>query len=629
MNTDLPPWLQSILDATSDGILVVDTDGKTILSNRRFADLWRIPRAVIDAGNDTGMQDLILGQVSDPGAFLAKARMLEGTDRTDTDTLLCRDGRTFERFSAPLLQDGILRGRIWSFRDITGRRQAETALQQSDHIYRTILNNIKDTFYRTDRNGLIIMASPSALLTFGYDRLDEIVGKLTAASFYKDMAERERLLATMMKDGYVKDYELTLVRKDGSTIPISLSSSVYTDSSGEFAGFEGFIRDISERKQFEEERLKTQKLEAIGTLAGGIAHDFNNLLQGVLGYLSLAKQSLADREKSGPALDRAEQALHRTVKLTNQLLTFSKGGQPVRRRLDLLPVVESAAAFALSGSRSRYRIAADEDLFQAEADDGQIGQVIQNIVLNADQAMPEGGTVEITLRNVHALAKNLRQGMDQGNYIEIAVKDSGIGIAEEHLGRIFDPYFTMKETGSGLGLATSYSIIRNHKGLIDVTSTVGKGSVFSIYLPAAGQERETAAVQPAAAAPPVRAANVLIMDDEPTVLDVAGALLDALGHTAAFAADGNEAIERYRTAMRSGKPYDLVILDLTVRGGMGGAETIKELRTMDPAVKAIVSSGYCDDADISTYHQLGFRAFLKKPYDMENFRQVLNEVLGT
>ena len=513
--------------------------------------------------------------------------------------------------------------------DVTERKKAETALQKSEQKYRTIINNIRDTFYRTDRSGMLVMASPSALSMFGYDTLDEIVGKRTAASFYRDLSKRESLIEKIKKDGFVKDHELTLIRKDGSTIPISLSSSSYTDDNGEFAGFEGFIRDISERKQFEEERLKTQKLEAVGTLAGGIAHDFNNLLQGVFGYISLARLMCDDKEKSLASLEQAEKALHRSVKLTNQLLTFSKGGKPVKKPIDLLPVIESAAKFALSGSRCDFHISADDEISQAEADDGQIGQVIQNIVLNADQSMPAGGSVEIIIRNVHAPGKNLPQGLGKGNYIEISIKDSGIGIAAEYLDSIFDPYFTTKEKGSGLGLATSYSIIKNHDGLIDVKSVVAKGTVFRIYLPAIAEEQKKEPLRPAEAVASARAAKVLIMDDEQIILDVAGAMLRKLCHEVEFAAQGKEAIEKYRTAQQSGKPFDVVILDLTIRGGMGGAETIKILREIDPEVKAVVSSGYSADADVSTYQQMGFSAFLKKPYDVDKIRDVLNKVLSS
>jgi CheY-like chemotaxis protein len=389
------------------------------------------------------------------------------------------------------------------------------------------------------------------------------------------------------------------------------------------------VRDISERKRLQQERLKTQKLEAVGTLAGGIAHDFNNLLQGVFGYISLARLKRDNKEKSLAALEEAEKALHLSVKLTNQLLTFSKGGKPLKKQIELLPVIESAAKFALSGSRSDYHIVVDDGLLQTEADEGQIGQVIQNIVLNADQAMPEGGRVEIRARNVQASDKDLPQDLEKGDYVEIAIKDSGIGIAEEYLGKIFDPYFTTKEKGSGLGLATSYSIIKNHNGLIDVKSIVTKGTVFFIYLPAVYQERKTESLQPAGTASSIHAAKVLMMDDEQVIRDVAGELLRELGHEVEFAAQGNEAIKKYRTAKESGKPFDVVILDLTIRGGMGGAETIKILRDIDPKVKAVVSSGYSDDTDAATYQHNGFIAFLKKPYDVANLQDVLNKVLSS
>jgi signal transduction histidine kinase len=289
----------------------------------------------------------------------------------------------------------------------------------------------------------------------------------------------EKTLAAL--NGFPQVFEWQPIRADGTPFDVEITLSRL--ELGGTMCLQAIVRDISERKRLEQERSKTQKLEAIGTLAGGIAHDFNNLLQGVFGYISLARLRRDDKVKSLAALEEAEKALHLSVKLTNQLLTFSKGGKPLKKQMDLLPVIESSAKFALSGSRSDYHMVVDECLWQTEADEGQIGQVIQNIVLNADQAMPEGGSVEIGVRNVQTPDKDLPQDLAKGGYIEIAIRDSGIGIAEEYRGKIFDPYFTTKEKGSGLGLATSYSIIKNHNGLIDVKSGVARGTVFLIYLP--------------------------------------------------------------------------------------------------------------------------------------------------
>jgi len=399
-----------------------------------------------------------------------------------------------------------------------------------------------------------------------------------------------------------------------------------TDDSGAVTSVIETLNDITERHLLEEERLKTQKLESIGTLAGGIAHDFNNLLQGIFGYISMAKLTLDEREKTLAMLEQAEMALHQSVSLTNQLLTFSKGGKPVKRRTSLIPVIESAAKFALSGSRSEFQIESDPRLWEVDADAGQLGQVIQNIVLNADQAMPLGGSVLISARNLPAAGNARPSALSGRDCVLITIQDSGTGIPEEDLGRIFDPYFTTKERGSGLGLASTYSIVRNHDGAIDVRSVLGKGSTFLIYLPALGAVAEHPGEKAAPAG--TRACSILVMDDEELVRSVTGELLAVLGHAPAFADKGETALELYRRARESGRPFDVVILDLTIRDGMGGAETIRKLLEIDPGVLAVVSSGYSDTAALANYRQQGFKAFLKKPYSMKELRNTLDTLLA-
>jgi CheY-like chemotaxis protein len=327
-------------------------------------------------------------------------------------------------------------------------------------------------------------------------------------------------------------------------------------------------------------------------------------------------------------LEEAEKALHMSVKLTNQLLTFSKGGKPLKKTISLLPVIENASKFALSGSRTDCRVVVDDDLWQVDADEGQISQVIHNIVLNADQAMPEGGWVEITARNVPAQGPDLPQGLRKGPYVEIAIKDSGVGIPEPYLAKIFDPYFSTKEKGSGLGLATSYSIIKNHKGSIEVKSEMGKGTTFSLYLPATMAIRSEVQTRPATAATARCTRRVLLMDDEQVVRDVGTALITELGHRVEVAVHGKEALKKYIEAQRSGDPYDIVILDLTIRGGMGGAETLQRLLEIDPGVKTVVSSGYSDDSLIAGYREQGFKAVLRKPYEVDELQEVLNRLLN-
>ncbi len=513
-------------------------------------------------------------------------------------------------------------------REIAERKRTEEAVRKSEEQYRQLFNSIRDAILIADMERTIVDANPAFTTIFGYT-LDEIVGKKTSSIFahheqFIDLGESLKTHSNKTPFIYQIDYR----KKNGETFPGEVAISFFTDSNGKTIGFIGLIKDITERKRAEEERLKIQKLEAVGTLAGGIAHDFNNLLQGVFGYISLARLKRDDREKSLAALEEAEKALHLSVKLTNQLLTFSKGGKPVKKTIDLLPVLENAAKFALSGSRTDVRVVVEDGLWQLDADEGQISQVIQNIVLNADQAMPDGGRVEIAARNVRAPGPDMPQELEEGRYVEIAVSDTGIGIPEQYVGRIFDPYFTTKEKGSGLGLATSYSIIKNHSGVIKVKSEVGKGTTFVMYLPAASitEKAEKAAPAPSV---PGRKGRVLVMDDESLILNVAGDLIEALGHSVEFAANGDEAIEKFQQARQSGRPFDVVILDLTIRGGTGGAETVQRLLRIDPAVKAVVSSGYSEDATIACYQDQGFKAVLKKPYEVEDLQNVLNKLLSS
>jgi CheY-like chemotaxis protein len=366
-------------------------------------------------------------------------------------------------------------------------------------------------------------------------------------------------------------------------------------------------------------------LQAVGTLAGGIAHDFNNLLQGIFGYIYLAKLKIDDRGKALAMLEEAEHALGTAVNLTTQLLTFSKGGKPAKRLLSLKPVIEDSVHLALSGSDAEGRMNIAPDLWPVEADEGQLIQVLQNIVLNAKQAMASKGTVDLLAWN-QTLAKNQKAGLPAGGeFVRVDIKDTGVGIPEENLTLIFDPYFTTKLKGNGLGLATSFSIIKNHGGLIEVESEAGKGSTFSVYLPAAKD-----AVVPAlnaASVLSVRKARVLVMDDDELIRNIGCAMIEALGHEPVCVSDGGEAIERFRHGLQAGNPFDVVILDLTVKGGMGGEEAISRLLEIDPKVKAVVSSGYADSSVVANYREHGFSAILNKPYRAEALRECLNSLL--
>jgi len=381
---------------------------------------------------------------------------------------------------------------------------------------------------------------------------------------------------------------------------------------------------IDENTKIEEELFRTRQIDSLGILAGGIAHDFNNLLAVILMNSSLAKKYSPTGSKAYAKLEGVEDACIRAKDLTQQLLTFSKGGAPVTKVTSIADLIGESARFVFHGSKSRCSFVISDDLCSVEVDGGQISQVIQNLALNADQAMPDGGTVVINAENVMVRASS-PLNLAPGRYVRISVKDSGAGIPKEHLSKIFIPYFTTKKTGSGLGLATSYSIISKHGGLITVESEPGSGTTFHVYLPASDgeipetEERTEAEIN--------GSGRVLVMDDDEFVLAVTGEALTHAGYFVDFAPGGAEAIEKYLAARESGVPYDLIIMDLTIPGGMGGAETVKKLLEIDPDAKAIAASGYAQGAIMSDFKSYGFRGILAKPFRINELYQLVDRVI--
>jgi CheY-like chemotaxis protein len=372
----------------------------------------------------------------------------------------------------------------------------------------------------------------------------------------------------------------------------------------------------------ENELLKADKLESVGILAGGIAHDFNNILTSISGNISMAKMQVKPDHKIFDLLSAAENASVRAQGLTRQLLTFAKGGTPLKETVFLKEPIKESSLFVLRGSKSECNLSISEDLWPVEADAGQISQVISNIVINANQAMPEGGVIQIEADNL--MPEKIKEiPVKPGKYIRISIKDQGVGIPEKHLSKIFDPYFTTKQAGSGLGLATAYSIIKKHNGHISVNSLPGAGTTFHIYLPASDKKvpvKEEAVLL-------TGQGKILMMDDDEFLKELAKEIFDMLGYESAFAKNGAETIEMYRKARESGKPYDAVILDLTIPGSMGGKEVIKILLNMDPEVKGIVCSGYSEDEIMSNFREYGFKGMMPKPFDAYKLGKVLNDVL--
>jgi nitrogen-specific signal transduction histidine kinase/CheY-like chemotaxis protein len=406
---------------------------------------------------------------------------------------------------------------------------------------------------------------------------------------------------------------------------VSIDGRASFDSAGRFLHTHCVLHDMTERQMLDEERSKAARLESIGILAGGIAHDFNNILAAILGNISLAMEiTRHEGSASAELLADAEKSSLRAKGLTQQLLTFSKGGEPVRKPFCIRELLVTTTRFSLRGSNVVCEFDLPGHPCVVEADEGQVNQVINNIVINADQAMPGGGKLSVQL-SVTEVADGGAHPLDPGRYVCISIRDNGPGIDRQDLPKIFDPYFTTKLHGSGLGLATCYSIVRKHGGYIGVDSKLNVGTTFNIYLPASDK-------QPEVEGRPVRAGNhsgrILVMDDESDVRQVASRMLELIGFDVETVANGGDAVAAYAAAWGTEQPFRAVILDLTVPGGKGGLEAIIELRAIHADVKAIVSSGYSNDPVMSDPGRYGFQGIIAKPYRLDDLRRVIDEVLS-
>jgi PAS domain S-box-containing protein len=506
--------------------------------------------------------------------------------------------------------------------DITALKRAGEALRIKNLVFDESLaaNSIADL------GGIITEVNEAFLQTWGYSSKAEVVGQ-NVAQFFNDPAVAVAIVAALNQTGYWEGNYIAK-KKDGSTFVANGLATVLQEEDGTMIGCQSSVMDITDRRRAEVELQSMQKLQSLGTLAGGIAHDFNNMMTGVVGNISLAKDTLTQNHPGYPLLKEAEKSMNRAIGLTKQLLTFAKGGEPIKEDLNLGTLVEEVARFNLSGSQVTLAYRQDHDLWSVKADKGQLGQVVANLTINARQAMPEGGRLSVMLENVE-LADEVICGLHQGKYIKVTLQDVGGGIDPKHLDQIFDPYFTTKQAGNGLGLAAVYSIINKHGGHIGVASTLGQGTTFTFYLPASGVPPSAVIKPPAMTGPPQdRHAHILVMDDEEMIRGIVVNMLNHYGFSVATAADGQEAIQMYQQAMTAGMPFDVVIMDLTIPGGMGGKQAVQGLLEIDPHVRAIVSSGYADSPVMSHYADYGFKGAVAKPYTQRELQDAVIQVLN-
>jgi two-component system cell cycle sensor histidine kinase/response regulator CckA len=490
------------------------------------------------------------------------------------------------------------------------------------------LQSIADGVITTDTKGRIILVNQIAEELTGWKSSDAAGRPLNEVFiiFNKETADPiESPVETILAAGEVIELasKTTLIDKNGREKFISDSGAPIKDKSGKIIGVVLVFRDISEQLRTEQELLKIKKLESIGVLAGGIAHDYNNLLTGILGNIDMSLQDSNLSAKTQNFLNQAQNATFRAKDLTLQLLTFAKGGQPVIESASLTEVIKDSADFALHGTKVACRYQFPKDLWLVDIDKGQMSQVIQNIIINASYAMPDGGVIEVSCENVSTLdCKDITSPISD-RYVKLKIKDSGQGIPAEVLDKIFDPYFTTKPQGSGLGLAITHSIINNHSGSISVQSTFGVGTTFTVCLPASAHN-----VLPAKKVEEFSAqktnARIMVMDDEEIVRNIAEEMLTAIGHTVLLVKNGTEAVQKYKEAKDNNAPIDLIIMDLTIPGEMGGQEAVKEILNIDSKAKVIVSSGYSEDPAMAFFENYGFCAAIAKPYTLSKLTRVVN-----
>ena len=505
-------------------------------------------------------------------------------------------------------------------RDLTERNQARVALQQSARTLTDILENTTDGFFVLDYAWRFTYVNPQAERLFGRARTELLGGELWQKFPELQNTPFEENYRKVMANQTPAEFE---AREPNGT---TRWFEVHAYPSG--GGVSAFFRDVTERKRAEDDRLTKGKIESLGTLAGGIAHDLNNILTVISGNIGLAQLEAPSEEKNLlGCLAKASQAAQEATHMSSQLLTFSKGGSPVKKIVRMSELLAKSAHFSLHGSNLRAEMDIPPDLWTTEVDPTQIEQVINALMINAREVMPSGGTVDISARNVE-LENKPGAVLPGGRYIKVAIADHGNGVPSDIATKIFDPYFTTKPVSSGLGLSISFSIVKKHGGMLHLEQSSPCGAVFSFYLPAA--RGEPAVIKPMGNGPgmPSPLQRILVMDDEEGIRELTSQLLNTLGYEVTVVTDGVEAINTYERAMRRGENFQAVILDATIRGGMGGLATIARLRNIDPSVVAIICSGYSDEAALAEFLQYGFRGALPKPFTRRDLADVLQRACG-
>ncbi len=619
--------LEALIHSIPDPIYIKNVENKYIGCNQAFEKVaGRTEQDVV------GQEDTAVFSPEVAASFRTKDKeMLTVGEAQRTEEQIpvpYGENLFFDIWKTPYIgPDGKLLGLIGICRNINELKQAQQEAEEERERLSVTLQSIGDGVITTDVEGKVVFINRAAEQLTGWDNADA-VGKSSGEIFriFAEKAGGKSLdpIAKILRAGKRLDLsrDAVLEDKSGRKLSIADSGAPIRDRENQVIGVVIIFRDITREKKMDKERVKIRKLESVGILAGGIAHDFNNLLSAILGNIELASSGVAKESKVWSLLADAQKATERATKLTYQLLTFSKGGEPIKEKTSLPDLISESANFVLHGSLVSCEFSFADNLRTIHADSGQISQVVQNIILNAKDAMPHGGQILVECRNVDDLASGLLLRRHKGIFVQIAIQDTGVGISQEIMESIFDPYFTTKKEGNGLGLAICHSIIKKHGGHITVHSEPQQGTTFSIYLPATPLAAH-ANTAPQKQEESVSSTKIMVMDDDLMLRNLARSQLGALGHDAVLVKDGAAAITTYQEMQESDNPVDLVILDLTIPGGMGGKETAQKLLQLNPEAKLIVASGYSNDPVMAEYSEYGFRAAVAKPFTLKELRKAI------